>query len=241
MPSSFAIKTEVFEGPLELLLDLIEKRKLLINDISLASVTDEYMSYVHSLQENHIQETSQFVLVAATLLLIKSKSLLPVLELTEEETHSVADLEFRLKLYQLYREKGQVIAQNFDVHRLYEKAYVQNETPLFTTDARTNPQSLKEALLDVIKRFPKVVFRPQVAVRKVMSLEDMIKSVEERITRQFKLSFKDFVGQKERAHVIVGFLAILELVKQGTVLVQQENRFHDIVIERDSIDTPKYT
>lgn len=241
MPSSFAIKTEVFEGPLELLLDLIEKRKLLINDISLASVTDEYMAYVHTLQENHLQETTQFVLVAATLLLIKSKSLLPVLELTEEETHSVADLEFRLKLYQLYRDKGQILSDNFGVNQLYEKTYIPNETPLFTTDSRTNTESLKEALLDVIRRFPKAVFRPQVAVRKVMSLENMIKSVEERITRQFKLSFRDFVDQKERAHVIVGFLAILELVKQGTVLVQQENRFHDIVIERDSIDTPKYT
>jgi segregation and condensation protein A len=240
-PTSFAVKTEVFEGPLDLLLDLIEIRKLLINDISLASVTDEYMAYVRTLQENHLQETSHFVLIAATLLLIKSKSLLPVLELTEEESNSVTDLELRLKLYQIYRDAGKELSARFDVAPLYEKTYIQDENPLFTPDSRTTLASLKEAITDVINRFPKVVFRAQVAVKKVMSLEDMIKSVEERITRQFKLSFKDFVGQKERSHVIVSFLAVLELVKQGTVLVQQESRFHDITIEREGVDTPKYT
>lgn len=241
MPSNFAIKTEVFEGPLELLLDLIERRKLLINDISLASVTDDYIAYVRELQEQHLGETAHFVLVAATLLLIKSKSLLPVLDLTEEETRSVADLELRLRLYQLYRHRAEELSTLFGTHMLYEKTYTPDETPFFTTDSRTNVESLKEALFEVIRRFPKVVFKPKVSVRKVISLEEMIKRVEERITRQFKLSFKDFTASHERHDVIVGFLAVLELVKQGSVLVRQENHFHDIFIEREAIDAPRYT
>ncbi len=241
VPGNFSVKTEVFEGPLELLLDLIERRKLLINDISLAAVTDEYIAYVRTLQEQHLNETAHFVLVASTLLLIKSKSLLPVLELTEEESRSVQDLELRLKLYQLYRDRAQEIASRFGTHMLYEKTYIPDETPLFTPDARATLDSLKTALLDVIQRFPKPVFRPQVAVRKVISLEDMIKKVEERVTRQFKLSFKDFTRSHERHDVIVGFLAVLELVKQGSVLVQQEKHFHDIIIEREAVSTPRYT
>ncbi len=240
MPSTFAVKTTVFEGPLELLLDLIEKRKLLINDISLASVTNEYISHVRSLQESHLVETAQFVLVAATLLLIKSKSLLPVLELTEDESHSIEDLEQRLRLYQLYRNGGLALQELFDVFPLYEKTYVPDTTPLFTTDSRTTVASLHIALQDVIHRFPKKIVTPQVAVKKVISLEEMIMHIEERITRHFKFSFKDFVASKERTHVIVGFLAVLELFKQGSILVQQEKHFHDIIIERGTIDTPKY-
>ena len=93
---SFAIKTEVFEGPLDLLIDLVERRKLLINDISLAAVTDEYIEHVSRMQERSLSGTAHFVQLAATLLLIKSKSLLPVLELTDEEEHAIEDLEERL-------------------------------------------------------------------------------------------------------------------------------------------------
>lgn len=240
MPATFAVKTTVFEGPLELLLDLIEKRKLLINDISLAVVTDDYIAHVRALQETHLVETAQFVVVAATLLLIKSKSLLPVLELTEEETHTVADLETRLKRYQIFRDQGTVLGNIFGVSPLCARTFVPDTTPLFTTDSRTNTESLKNALYDVIQRFPKPVFRPQVKVQKVISLEQMIRSFEDRIQKHFKLSFAECVNSKEPAHVIISFLAILELVKQGTVLVEQERHFHDIVIERGSIDTPVY-
>lgn len=241
MPGTFAIKTDVFEGPLELLLDLIERRKLLINDISLAAVTDDYIAYVRTLQEHHLAETSHFVLTASTLLLIKSKSLLPVLELTEEENRDVANLEERLKLYQLFRDKGRELSTLFGVHMLYEKQYVPDTTPLFTPDRRTTLSSLAEALQEVIRRFPKPVFRPQVSVRKMITLEEMIKRVEQRITQQFKLSFKELTHTQERTDVIVGFLAVLELVKQGTILVRQEQHFHDIIIEREAVDTPRYT
>lgn len=241
MPGSFSIKSGSFEGPLELLLDLIEKRKLLINDISLASVTDEYIAYVRELQENRLVETSHFVLIASTLLLIKSKSLLPVLELTDEESRSVQDLELRLKLYQLYRARALELAQQFDVSRLYERMHIPDTTPIFTPDRFTEASALTGALRAVIERFPKVVFRPKVAVAKIISLEEMIKRVEERVRRQFKLSFKDFVASSERAHIIVGFLAVLELVKQGSVMVEQEARFNDITIERGEINTPHYS
>jgi len=82
---SFTIKTESFEGPLDLLLDLIEKRKLYISDISLAKVTDDFIEHIKNIGGIEIGESAHFILVASTLLLIKSKSLLPELALTEEE------------------------------------------------------------------------------------------------------------------------------------------------------------
>ena len=106
LQSIFSVKTDVFEGPMELLIELIEKRKLLINDISLASVTDEYMQRVAIMEQNPLKETTQFVVLAATLLLIKSKSLLPILDLTPEEEESIEDLQYRLKQYAIFRKAG---------------------------------------------------------------------------------------------------------------------------------------
>ncbi len=100
MQHGFNIKTTVFEGPLDLLLNLVEKRKLFISDVSLAQVTDDFIRHVQSVENFPIGESAQFILIAATLLLIKSKSLLPTLQLTTEETENIHDLETRLKLYQ---------------------------------------------------------------------------------------------------------------------------------------------
>jgi segregation and condensation protein A len=240
MPETFNVKTTVFEGPLELLLNLIESRKLLINEISLAEVTDAYIAHVRQLQEDHTTATAQFVLVAATLLLIKSKSLLPVLELTEEESQNVSSLEDRLRLYQIYRNASRHIGGQLDASPLFEKIYIPDETPLFSTDSYTQIPTLLQALKDVIVRFPKKVFTPKVSVKKVMSLEEMIQSVEDRITRQFKLSFSDLTHAQERPHIIISFLAVLELVKQGTIMVRQETHLDDIAIERGEVGTPRY-
>ena len=98
--NAFQIKTEVFEGPLDLLLNLIEKRKLFINDIALSKVADDYIAYLQSQEKFPIAQSADFLVIASTLLLIKSKSLLPNLNLSEEEQHDVNDLERRLKIYQ---------------------------------------------------------------------------------------------------------------------------------------------
>src|SRR3989344_4591424 len=94
--TQFYIKTRSFEGPLELLLELIEKRKLFISDISLAAVADEYMVYVRDFDDFPMEDTAQFILTASTLVLIKSRSLLPGVKLTEEEVSDIQDLERRL-------------------------------------------------------------------------------------------------------------------------------------------------
>ena len=95
----FKVRVGEFEGPLELLLDLIEKRKLHISDVSLSQVADEFIEYTKSIEDFPIADSADFILVASTLLLIKSKSLLPNLELTVEEEENIGELEKRLALY----------------------------------------------------------------------------------------------------------------------------------------------
>lgn len=241
MTHGFSIKTEVFEGPLELLLDLVEKRKLLINDISLASVTDEYIEHVAAMQERSLPGTANFVQLAATLLLIKSKSLLPVLELTDEEEQTIGDLEERLKAYQIYRNAAGKLATIFGTHMLHGRSFSPKGKPVFAPDAYTEKAALHEAMYRVIAELPKQEVKPKVQLKNVISLEEMIDRLHARIELGMKLTFSDLLGgEKERTTVIVGFLAILESVKQGRVLVEQVSRFNEIKIEREGVHAPRY-
>ncbi|MDE2172553.1 MAG: segregation/condensation protein A, partial [Patescibacteria group bacterium] len=103
---TFTVKTQTFEGPLDLLLDLIEKRKFFISDISLAKVTDDFITHIKQFENMPMGESAHFILVASTLLLIKSKSLLPELALSVEEQGDIRDLETRLKIYKRIKEAG---------------------------------------------------------------------------------------------------------------------------------------
>ena len=238
----FEVKTEAFEGPLELLLDLVERRKLLINDISLAEVTDEYMRKVSIMQELSLPNTAQFVALAATLLLIKSKSLLPVLDLSTEEEEGIDNLELRLKRYQMYRDIAKNVEELFGNTMTHERQYVADKNPVFVTDKFTTTSGLEEAIGSVLVNLPKKEIKQKVQVRKVISLEEMMNRLHLRIENQIKMKFSELVeNSTERTDVIVGFLAILESVKQGSILVAQLNRFEDIEIEQESAQTPKYT
>lgn len=237
----FAVKTSVFEGPLDLLLDLVERRKLLINDISLAAVTDEYMRQVASMQEKSLPNTAQFVQLAATLLLIKSKSLLPVLELTNEEEEIIEDLEERLKLYQIYRQAGKTIENSFGKQVAHSRQFVADTNPIFTPDQYTTKEELKAAMYRVLSELPKKPEKPKVQIKKVISLEEMMSRLQQRIEQQMRLTFTELLaGEQERTTIIVGFLAVLESVKQGTILVVQTTRFEDIHIEREKTALPRY-
>jgi segregation and condensation protein A len=232
------VKTPVYEGPLEVLLELIEKRKLLINDISLAAVTDEYIARVNSMPHLPIGETAEFVSLAATLLLIKSRSLLPTLELSDDESRDIKELEYRLALYQLLKEASGSLGR-IDEPYLYEGRPKELE-PLYIPDPAATPASLRAAAQTLIDGFPTTLALPKVEVKKIISLEEMIDNLAARITSAFKMSFKEFAGKKERGEVIVGFLALLELVKQGIIKAEQHSHFGDITLESDAVSTPRY-
>lgn len=239
------VKTTVYEGPLEILLELIEKRKLLINDIALASVTDEYIARINTMEHLPVGETAEFISLAATLLLIKSRSLLPSLELTDEESRDIKELEYRLALYQLIKEAARGLSTGLREPYLYEGSNPEPE-PLFIPDAAVTAASLREAAQSLMRAFPQNIALPKVEVKKIMTLEEMIDKMSQRISSAFKMSFRQFSGldkaqsTEARYGVIVSFLALLELVKQGILRAQQEEDFGDIVMESDQVSTPKY-
>ena len=239
------IKTPVYEGPLEILLELIEKRKLSISDISLAAVTDEYIARVNALPQLPVDETAEFIALAATLLLIKSRSLLPTLELSDDESRDIKELEYRLALYQLIKEAARGGGAALRDPYLYEGENPE-PAPLFIPDAAVTLPSLREAAEALMRGFPQSLALPKVEVKKIMSLEEMIDRMSQRISSAFTMSFRQFSGLDKaqgveaRHGVIVSFLALLELVKQGILRAQQEEDFGDITMESDRISTPTY-
>jgi len=233
---AYNVKTEVFEGPLDLLLTLVEKRKLFINDISLASVTDDYIAYIKDLTIFPISQAANFILIASSLLLLKSKSLIPALTLTEEEEESIEDLERRLGLYKKYKTLSRHILERFGKHILFSKSPARTKDPFFSPPDDLTVKLVAESVQDVLHNFPQKAIVPKAVVQKVISLEEMINRLTKRITEGMKTTFKEFagVGKEEKIHIIMSFLAMLELVKQGVIAVSQEQLFSDITIAKDT-------
>ncbi len=242
MSQSFTLQTEHFSGPLDLLLDLVEKRKLHISDVSLAEVSENFLNYLKEVEELPKDEAAEFLVTASTLMLIKSVSLLPGLQLTEEESESVESLERRLQVLALVREGALLLEKRFGTHPLYLPLNAPPRTPIFSLSQDATLPRLVEALKALLASFPKQEQLSKVVVKKIISMEEVIGSLLQRVKHALSLSFNDFVGdKKEKVDVIVSFLGMLELVKQGTIAVRQEGHFKDIHMESQDLDTPRYS
>ena len=243
----FRVKTEGFEGPLDLLLSLIETRKLFVNEISMAEVTNDYISYIKGLSnipaEKHIADISYFILVAATLILIKSKSLLPNLELTEDETEKITDLEQRLNLYKIIKNASIDVKNNFGVKVIFWPNDRLWGDPIFVPDTTMSTSSINESIYNVISNLPVMeVKKPEVEIKKIINIDQIINNLTDRIQGAMNISFKEFskshgAQNKEEAkiHIIVSFLAMLELVREGIIDVIQNSSFDDIEINKQKI------
>ena len=242
MDSEYQVKTHIFEGPLDTLLALIEKRKLFINDISLAEVADDYIAYIKSLDDFPIADSAHFILIASTLVLIKSKSLLPTLTLSPEEEQNIEDLEARLREYQKYKSLSRHLKERFNINVEYLRQPSKEKIIVFAPDKNVSVNKIEETIRSIILQIPKKEIVPKAIIKKVISLEEMMENLAKRITKNIKMSFKDFagVGKTEKVNVIVSFLAMLELVKQGIIQVRQDKSFHDIEIENQAVGIPRY-
>lgn len=241
MPVALVVKTPVYEGPLELLLELIEKRKLLINDISLAAVAEEYVARVKESPELPVGETAEFVVLAATLLLIKSRSLLPSLELSEEESHDIKELQYRLAVYQIIKEAARTLGKTAERALPFHAGSAPELPPLFVPDQSFTTTTLHRVAQALIEGFPKTLALPKVEVQKIISLEEVIGRLARRVSSALSVSFREFTGaSRQRDEIIVGFLALLELVKQGIIRATQRDRHGDITLETGTVSTPSY-
>lgn len=232
-----SITTTSYEGPLSLLLSLVRKRKLFINDISLAEVADDFLRAMNT--DRTIAEDAEFVDVASTLLLLKSRSLLPNFFLTEEEEQAVTDLEERLQVYELVEKVRGVVAERWGQSIMFVRRAGEVE-PVFLPDQAVSKANLRFAIEGVFSTLPQKQLPARVSVKQTVRLESVVERIRDHIKRHLSASFKDLArGAKSRGETVLFFVALLELVKEGVLEARQQDN-DDIALEHAEITTPRY-
>ncbi len=239
---TFSVKTRGFEGPLDLLLTLIESRKLSISEVAIAAVADEYTAHVRALERVPIGETAQFVLTASTLLLIKSRSLLPTLDLTSEEEGDIRDLETRLRRLESVRERARELRRLAEGSALYARLSRVEPLVVFAPGNRLSVAVMSEAIQELLRTISSQAPRiPEALVRRAIQLEQVIRDLARRIERAALVRFSDIrKGSRDRLELIASFLALLELVRRGGAAAGQEMPFADITIEGQQVGVLRY-
>lgn len=231
----YKIKLEKFEGPLDLLLQLIEQQKLNITEVSLSQVTDQFIVYLNQIPDLHPEELADFLVVAAKLLLIKSRTLLPSLE-PEEEEYS---LEKQLKIYREFYEASKKINKIILKRRW---CYSRESSKFLSSEIVFNPprdlkkEYLKNIFEKILKDLEPILRLPKEVIQKTISIQEKIRQIHDLIFEKSSVSFQRLLkDSKSKTEIIVTFLALLELIKQRTVVVVQDGMFSDITIQKIKI------
>ena len=230
------IKVEEFEGPLDLLLQLIEDQKLEITKVSLASVTEQYIQTLNQSAKDQIKTTelADFLVIAARLLLIKSRALLPFLEWGDDEDEG-EDLTKQVKIDKEYlaamkQVQGIISKKRFAFSRA--KLLVDKEVE-FAPPPKLKKDKLREVFSGIIHGLDPFLNLQTDVIRRTIHIQEKISQIRQRIFKQATTRFSDILKEaKDKTEVIVSFLAVLELMKQKTIIVKQDNNFEDITIER---------
>lgn len=225
---SYEIKLDVFEGPLDLLLYLIKKNEINIYDIPIAFITEQYLEYLEIIKSLNLDLAGEYLVLASTLIHIKSKMLLPTQNDEEEdESDPREELVKQLLEYQAFKE----VSLNLDKRSLLERdVFKAGHLPSRELDAEE--QSFVEvSVFELVEAFRKIVSTMkeeellEIDVEK-MSLSDRINEIMERLAREKDLTFTDLLGKgKGRKGVIYTFLAILELMKLRMIKAYQVDSF----------------
>ena len=243
--ASIDIKLNVFEGPLDLLLHLIEKNKVEIYDIPISEITEQYLAYIRQMEEEDLDVMSDFLVMAATLLRIKAKMLLPAREEDEDEGDPREELVRRLLEYKIYKYASKELkAREYEAEKIFFKERAVPEEVL----KYRQPVDIREITRDVsmedLNRIFQFVMRKREdkidpirskfgeIKQEEVKLEDKMDEVEYLVLSKRRLSFRELLeGQVSKEQIVVTFLSILELMKVGKIRAVQERTGQEIIIE----------
>src|SRR3989344_2742252 len=227
---NYELKIGEFEGPLGKLLELIEEKKLEITRLNLAEVTADFLKYLQTLKEATPRTITDFIAVADKLILIKSHALLPQIQLSEEEEEEVLDLTLRLKLYKEFKAVEARLKPLWLKHIAYSRDYLAGVPHGFYLSEELEPALLLQKIVKLAEElslfFPKTGSAPI----KHLNLEEKIKELIIRVDKVFKTSFNEVTRNKAKSEVVVLFLALLHLLKDNLVKINQGGKFSDIEI-----------
>lgn len=233
---SYNIKLEQFEGPLDLLLQLTEQEKLDITRVSLAQIADQYLEYIANAQNITLAHLADFLTVASRLILIKSKALLPLLEFTEEEEEEIKDLEYQLAEYKKFKEAAQSLAGIFNAPGMcFSREGFLGLGAVFYPPENITGEDLARTFAKVLGEIPVAEKLEEEMVKEILTLEDKIVHLQDMLREKVQTSFSQLVANaKDKVEVVVSFLAMLELVKQKIIHVEQGELFSEIHLKHKS-------
>jgi segregation and condensation protein A len=228
------VRIEQYNGPLDLLLQLIEQQKMDITQISIAAVTDQFLKHVKDLKEVDPTTLADYLSVAAKLLVIKSKAILPTLKLEKEEEEIALDLEAKLLLYKQFKEVARHM-RVLDLRRQqsFTRATTFEEKVNFYPDPEVGQDTLRDSILNVLESLKEINTLPEATVKEAISIQQKIDDLQITLSSRIETKLSELLATaKDKTEVIVTFLALLELIKQRILTVEQERIFSDIIIKR---------
>ena len=237
----YSIHLNVYDGPLDLLCDMISKQKIDIKDISIIEITKQYLAYINMLEAMDLEVTSDFITMATKLLEIKSKYLLfSQRELDEEDPR--LELMEQLKEYKKYKKASEVLKYRVDY---LNQPYYRNREEIIIDDK----VDLNEISIESIKSILPYIFKVKnieeenetkkderlnkIVRGKIISVEEKIEYIQNILTTADKISFNNIIKDNTKDEVIATFLSLLELIKSKEIVVVQENFFEDIIIKKN--------
>lgn len=236
--NSYNVKIEKFEGPLDLLLHLIKESKLDIQEIKLSEITGQYLDYLNSIDLINLENAADFLEVAATLIEIKSKKLLPRQEeIVEEEEDPETLLKRRLEEYKLFKDASERLKEIEDVNKFY-KAPNKEAGDYRIVLKQMNIENLIKAFSTLLVKTQEnsVVHNEKTIERDRFTVEEKIFEIKTLLLSQEKISFNALVSEDfSRSEIINLFLALLELLKRQYITVTQEKNYSEIEIYRNDL------
>lgn len=224
------IKLEKFHGPLDLLLQLIDREEMNITEVSLSEVTEQFVEYLEKIGEDSSEELADFLVVATRLVYLKSRVLLPYLNPEEDDGPSLAD---QLKMYQQYVEASKKIQMFWEQNRV---AYGRMEPPIkvneFVLPANAGTSDLLVTFERLLARLKPINPLPKIAMDRGVTVKEKVKNILDVLKSNKAISFNALVNSAEnRTDVIVSFLALLELMRDLKITIEQTGSFADMQIK----------
>ncbi|MBN8200342.1 MULTISPECIES: segregation/condensation protein A [Bacillaceae] len=241
----YNVKIDAFEGPLDLLLHLINRLEIDIYDIPVSEITEQYLIYIHTMKELQLDVASEYLVMAATLLAIKSKMLLPKHDEEELEDEFGMEMEEdprdelveRLIEYRKYKEAAEELKE-----REQDRSLMYTKPPAdlseYVNDSQQEKADLNVSLYDMLGALQKLLRRKKLqrplsakVARQEIPIEKRMSEIVDQL-RNFKgrKKFTDLFPISDREHIVVTFLAVLELIKRKEILVEQDKNFSDIFV-----------
>lgn len=223
------IKLEKFQGPLDLLLQLIELEKLNITEVSLSQITEQFLNFLDKLEKDRSEELADFLVIATKLVYLKSKTLLPYLYPEEDEGPSLAD---QLKMYQQYILASKKINILWGQSRV---AYGRIEPPVKNTEfvlpLNAHGEDLLKSMQKLVSRLRPVNPLPKITIDRAISVKQKVESIWNALKQHKKMNFKDLLSVAEsKTEIIVSFLALLELMRDQKAFINQDSAFGNMEV-----------